>query len=56
MKKLMSEFMNDERGQGMVEYTLIVSLIAIVAMAGFFAIGNALNSHVENTSNKIVSA
>ncbi len=53
MKNLLSKFIKDESGQGMVEYTLIVALIAIVAMIGFIAIGNAANAKVEYNANKI---
>lgn len=53
MKNLLSKFINDESGQGMVEYTLIVALIAIVAMIGFIAIGTAANAKVEYSGNKI---
>lgn len=53
MKKMISWFKNEESGQGMVEYALIIAFIAIVVIAGlvflgpkvrdlFFKIGNNL--------------
>lgn len=53
MKNQLSEFIKDESGQGMVEYTFIVALIAIVVMVGFFAIGNEAKISLEDSSTKI---
>lgn len=42
--KLMAEFLRDEEGATMVEYGLMVALIAIVAMVGASLLGaNVLN-------------
>lgn len=53
MKKWLSEFIEDESGQGMVEYALIVALIAIVAMVGFVSIGEVTNTTLADSSEKI---
>ena len=39
MKKLINWFKNEESGQGMVEYGLIIALIAAVIIAAFVFLG-----------------
>lgn len=34
VKKLFKKLLNDEKGQGMVEYGIIIALIAVVALGG----------------------
>ncbi len=38
-KNLLACTMKDEEGQGMVEYGLIIALVAVVAIAGLFLLG-----------------
>lgn len=40
---------SDESGQGMVEYGLIVGLIAIIVIAVFVALGPQISNMFENT-------
>lgn len=40
---------SDESGQGMVEYGLIVGLIAIIVIAVFVALGPQINNMFSNT-------
>jgi pilus assembly protein Flp/PilA len=42
-------FTEDEDGQGMVEYGLIVGLIAIIVIAVFVALGPQIQGMFENT-------
>ena len=42
MKRLMEWMFQEESGQGMVEYGLIMILVALVAMAGLTGIGTQL--------------
>ena len=35
---------NEDEGQGLVEYVLIIALIAIVVIGGFAAVSGALNA------------
>lgn len=44
MKKFMNWILKEESGQGMVEYGLIIVMIAIIAMAGLTPIGSALKA------------
>ncbi len=53
MKKLMNWLKNEESGQGMVEYGLIIALVAIVAIAGLTLLGPKLRDMFTNVSNKI---
>ena len=42
MKNMMNWIANEEEGQGMVEYALILALIAIAAIAVLPSIGNKI--------------
>jgi len=42
--KLVSRFVRDERGATMLEYGLLVGLIAVVAIAGVTALGGSFNT------------
>jgi pilus assembly protein Flp/PilA len=44
MKKLMNWLKNEESGQGMVEYGLIIALIAIVLIGALTALSGGLGS------------
>lgn len=39
MKKLIQRFITEEEGQGVVEYGLIIGLIAVIVVAVFIALG-----------------
>lgn len=44
----MKSFLKDERGQGMVEYGLIIGLIAIIVIAVFVALGPQIKNMFSN--------
>ena len=44
----MMTFLKDERGQGMVEYGLIIGLIAIIVIAVFVALGPQIKNMFSN--------
>lgn len=50
----MMAFIKDENGQGMVEYALIIGLIAVVLIAAAIIIRNQANEQLDNAS-KIIS-
>ncbi len=52
MKNFMNWFTEEESGQGMVEYGLIIALIAVVLIA---ALG-AMQGGIQNTFNTITRA
>ena len=49
MKKLWDKFVSEESGQGMVEYGLILALIALAVIVGLQALGGK----VQGTFDKI---
>ena len=44
MLTLMNRFHRDETGASMIEYVLLIALIAIVAATGALALGNNINN------------
>lgn len=56
MKQLMNWLKNEESGQGMVEYGLILALVAIVVIVVLTAIGGNLKSLFTKTSDTLGSA
>lgn len=52
MKKFM-EILRDENGQGMVEYGLILGLIAIVAIGAVIALGGGLDDLFTSAQTKL---
>ena len=44
------DLMNCEEGQDLVEYAMIVALIALAATAGMQAVANGINSAFESVS------
>lgn len=55
LTKLMVGFLQDEEGATMVEYGLMVALIAIVAMLGARAMGVSVNTLFSDASTTIDS-
>ena len=52
----MKDFLfNEESGQGMVEYGLILALVAVVAIAAFKTLGTSTSKKAEYVANKIDS-
>ena len=50
---MLKKFLKDESGQGMVEYALIIALIAVVVIATVAAIGTAINNKFESVNEKL---
>ena len=46
-------FRDDERGQGLAEYALILALIAIVAIVALIFLGNSVSSILSNVGNSM---
>ena len=53
MKDMMKWLANEEDGQGMVEYGLILALVAIVAMVALEPIGNAIKATFNDVTTKL---
>jgi pilus assembly protein Flp/PilA len=53
MKKLMNWLKNEESGQGMVEYALIIVAIAVVVIVALQAIGTNVNETFEEIGEAV---
>jgi pilus assembly protein Flp/PilA len=49
-------FLKDENGQGMVEYALIVALIAIVVIVALVFVGGVVKNKMNNVGNTLENA
>jgi pilus assembly protein Flp/PilA len=47
----MHDLAADESGQGLVEYALIIALVAIVAIAALQVLGNKSSNTLSNAAN-----
>ncbi len=53
--RLMGMLVKDEKGQDLVEYGLLVTLIALVCIAGINLLAPAINSTFSNAATKLGS-
>jgi pilus assembly protein Flp/PilA len=56
MKKLVKklrEFMGNEEGQGLVEYALIIALVAIVCIVALTLLGNRVSNTYTNIAGPL---
>ena len=51
---MLKKFWKNEEGQGMVEYGLILALIAIVVIAALTTLGGKVNGIFSNAADKLV--
>jgi pilus assembly protein Flp/PilA len=56
MLSLLAKFRKDVSGASMVEYGLLVALIALVALAGVTTLGEKVNSTMSGAANKLPAA
>jgi Flp pilus assembly pilin Flp len=56
MKKFIKTFLKDEAGQDLVEYALLLSLLAIAGVAGVGTLANAVSGEWGTASNKVTNA
>lgn len=56
MKNLWKKFTSEESGQGMVEYGLIIALIAVVLIAVLAAMSGALDTTFTSIRNALTGA
>ncbi len=52
----MKDFLMDENGQGMVEYALIIGLIAIVAVVALVVLGPRIRDMFDRTNEELDNA
>jgi pilus assembly protein Flp/PilA len=53
MKKIVNWLKNEESGQGMVEYGLLLALIAVVVIAALVILGPKVATTFNKVSNKL---
>ncbi|MFX4261808.1 Flp family type IVb pilin [Pelotomaculum propionicicum] len=53
--KILSRLYKDERGQGLMEYGLIVSLVSVAVILVMMNIGEANNNTLNTVANEMVS-
>jgi len=51
--KMLKRFLKEEAGQGMVEYGLIIALVAVVLIAALTLMGGNLKGMFENVADKV---
>ena len=54
MRALLNSFMNDESGQGLVEYALIIVLISIVSIVIMTTLGTSITSVFSKANGSLV--
>ena len=53
MKKLLISLVRDDEGQDLVEYAMLVALIALIAAVGVRAFGSALSDWFSDLSDSV---
>jgi pilus assembly protein Flp/PilA len=53
MRKLITRFLRDEEGQDLVEYVLLVSLIALAVAAAFPPVTSAITGVFNNVATRL---
>jgi pilus assembly protein Flp/PilA len=56
MKLLLSRLWKEEEGQDLVEYALLVALVALAATAGMNALATAINTTFQNLGTSLTNA
>ncbi|MGI8959720.1 MAG: Flp family type IVb pilin [Bryobacteraceae bacterium] len=54
--QIMRDSLKDESGQDLIEYALVVSLIAFAAIAGMNVLANGINTAFSNIASKLATA
>ena len=53
MMTKLQNFLRDNRGANLVEYIILVGVIALVAIAGFKIFGEKVDKKVQDQANKV---
>jgi Flp pilus assembly pilin Flp len=53
---IVKNFMNDEQGQDLIEYTLLLAFVALASAAIFIGAGNSISGIWNTTSSKLSNA
>jgi pilus assembly protein Flp/PilA len=55
MKKMVTQFVRDEDGATMIEYALLVALIAVVVAVGLVTLGTAIKTKYSSVSTCVAT-
>ena len=56
MKNLMMQFVKDENGQDLIEYTLLMAFVALASAALFIQAGKSLNGIWSSANTQLATA
>jgi Flp pilus assembly pilin Flp len=56
MKSMFLNFVKDEQGQDLIEYTLLMAFVALASAAIFIGAGSSVNTIWKNASNQLANA
>jgi len=56
MKTFISNFLRDEQGQDLIEYTLLLAFVALASAALFIGAGNSVKGIWSITNSQLVAA
>ena len=56
LKNLVGRFVRDEQGQDLIEYALLATFVALVAIVGATALGTALNNWYGTVAGNVNTA
>jgi pilus assembly protein Flp/PilA len=55
LKKLVARMLREDQGQDLIEYTLVVALIAFAATAGMNSVATNINTAFTNIGTKLTT-
>lgn len=56
MKNMIQNFVKDEQGQDLIEYTLLLAFVALASAAIFIGAGNSISGIWQNTNTRLANA
>jgi Flp pilus assembly pilin Flp len=56
MKTFLKNFKNDEQGQDLIEYTLLIAFVALASAALFIGAGSSIKGIWSSTNTQLTSA
>jgi Flp pilus assembly pilin Flp len=56
MKQFVTRFLNDEQGQDLIEYTLLLAFVALASAALFIGAGASVQGIWSTTNSQLVAA
>ncbi len=56
MKNMIQNFVGDEQGQDLIEYTLLLAFVALASAAIFIGVGNSISGIWQTTNTKLANA